>query len=158
MLQHEFEELIGRQTTEQEYIEANAMYMDALDVDKFDFCKEWETLKDSKVANALLDKIGELRKWQHEGLPLKNHIKLMQEPAVWVVEFLTITGQWCCINVSDHSYEYMEDKEDEETYVEGSIVVDENIPNRVIDYDGVYELPELVRRGLEILNYDISEI
>ena len=156
MLVHEFEELIGRKATEQEYIEANAMYMEAGDVDKFDFCEEWLYLKGSKVAKALCDKICALREWQHKGLPMKRWVKLNDEPEVQEVEFLTVAGQWSCISVLEQTFEYMEDKDDVETYVCGGFVTDDT--NLITDYSGVYELPALVKRGLEILSYDLSEL
>lgn len=156
MLQHEFEELIGRKATEAEYIEANAMYMEAGDVDKFDFCEEWLYLKRSKVARALCEKIRSLQEWQHKGLPYKRWLKLSSEPFMQGVEFLTTTGQWACIKVLEQTFEYMEDEDDEETYVSGNFKTDGT--NLIIDYDGVYELPALVKRGFEILSYDLSEL
>ena len=48
MLQHEFEDLIGRKVEREEYIKANALYM-STDLDKVVFCKEWDCIKDSKV-------------------------------------------------------------------------------------------------------------
>lgn len=49
MLHHEFESLIGRKATNEEYTRANGIYM-TVDVDKQIFCKEWEAgLKDSEV-------------------------------------------------------------------------------------------------------------
>lgn len=156
MLHNEFEELIGRKATEQEYIEANAMYMEAGDVDKFDFCEEWLYLKGSKVAKALCDKIRTLQEWQHKGLPMKRWAKLNDEPSVERVEFATTTGQWACISVLEQLFEYMEDEDDEETYVCGGFITDDT--NLITDYDGVYELPALVKRAFEILSYDLSEL
>lgn len=160
MLHNEFEELIGRKATEQEYIEANAMYMEAGDVDKFDFCEEWLYLKGSKVAKALYDKIRILQEWQHKGLPMKRWAKLLDESLVEStvrrVDFWTMAGQWARIEVEEHTFEYMEDEEDDETYVSGGFVTDGT--NLIIDYDGVYELPALVKRGFEILSYDLSEL
>lgn len=156
MLHNEFEELIGRKVTEQEYIEANAMYMEAGDVDKFDFCEEWLYLKGSKVAKALCDKIRTLQEWQHKGLPMKRWVKLNDEPEMKKVEFLTMAGQWACINLLEQIFEYAEDEDDVETYVCGSFTTDGT--NLIIDYDGVYELPALVKRGFKILSYDLSEL
>lgn len=56
MTQREFEERIGREVTLDEYARANAMYMAADNVDKDVFCKEYETLKDSKVFNDVVDR------------------------------------------------------------------------------------------------------
>ena len=52
MLQHEFEDLIGRKVEREEYIKANALYM-STDLDKEDFCKEWDCIKDSLVIQEL---------------------------------------------------------------------------------------------------------
>lgn len=49
MLQHEFEDRIGRKVEKEEYIKANALYMSASNINKDDFCKEWDKIKDSKV-------------------------------------------------------------------------------------------------------------
>lgn len=158
MLIREFEELIGREATEQEYIEANAMYMEAGDVDKFDFCEEWLYLRGSKVAKALCDKLRTLREWQHKGLPMKQWIKLIHDPSVESVEFMTATGQWARINLLEQTFEHKEDEDDEETYVCGGFLTDDIKLNLIIDYSGVYELPALVKRGFEILSYDLSEL
>lgn len=48
MLQHEFEDRIGRKVEREEYIKANGIYM-TVNVDKDTFCKEWDNIKDSKV-------------------------------------------------------------------------------------------------------------
>mgnify|MGYP003502072910 CR=1 FL=1 len=48
MLQWEFEKLLGRKATEEEYVKANAVYI-ACSLNKEQFCKEWEAVKDSKL-------------------------------------------------------------------------------------------------------------
>lgn len=55
MLQKEFEERIGRTVTEQEYVEANAMYMAAGDIDKDVFCREWKKICMSPLVQGLYD-------------------------------------------------------------------------------------------------------
>lgn len=55
MLQHEFEDLIGRKVELEEYVRANGIYM-TVNVDKETFCKEWDTIKDSKVFADLDDR------------------------------------------------------------------------------------------------------
>lgn len=52
MLQHEFEDLIGRKVEREEYIRANALY-ESVKLDKKDFCKEWDCIKDSKVVQEI---------------------------------------------------------------------------------------------------------
>ena len=54
MLQQEFEERIGRSVSEQEYVEANAMYMLAGDgIDKDVFCREWQKIGSSALVRGL---------------------------------------------------------------------------------------------------------
>lgn len=48
MTQREFEERTGRKVEAEEYDRANQMYMTTL-VGKDQFCKEWETIKGSRV-------------------------------------------------------------------------------------------------------------
>lgn len=48
MLQWEFEKLLGREATEEEYEKAHAVYL-ACTLNKEDFCKEWEAVKDSRL-------------------------------------------------------------------------------------------------------------
>ena len=56
MLQKEFEERIGRSVTEQEYLEANAMYENAGDMDKDEFCREWLKIGNSRLVKCLAEK------------------------------------------------------------------------------------------------------
>lgn len=134
------------------------MYMEAGDVDKSDFCEEWLYLQGSKVAKALCDKIRTLQECQHKGLLLKRWVKLSDDPSVEGVDFTTATGQWARINLLEQTFEYQEDEEDEETYVCGGFLADDIHLNLIIDYCGVYELPALVKRGFEILSFDLSEL
>ena len=54
MLQKEFEERIGRPVSEEEYVEANAMYELAGDgVDKDVFCREWKEIGGSALVRGL---------------------------------------------------------------------------------------------------------
>jgi len=55
MLQKEFEDRIGRSVTEQEYVEANAMYMAAGDIDKDTFCREWLKIGSSVLVKGLFE-------------------------------------------------------------------------------------------------------
>ena len=56
MLQKEFEERIGRSVTEQEYLEANAMYENAGDMDKDEFCREWLKIGSCRLVKCLAEK------------------------------------------------------------------------------------------------------
>ena len=49
MLQKEFEERIGRSVTEQEYVEANAMYENAGNMEKDEFCREWMKIGNTRL-------------------------------------------------------------------------------------------------------------
>lgn len=55
MLQKEFEDRIGRSVTEQEYVEANAMYENAGDMDKDEFCREWLEIGSSRLVRCLAE-------------------------------------------------------------------------------------------------------
>ncbi|MBQ4392072.1 MAG: hypothetical protein II826_03045 [Prevotella sp.] len=56
MLQKEFEERIGRSVTQEEYVEANAMYMAAGDnMDKDVFCREWKQIGESPLVKGLFE-------------------------------------------------------------------------------------------------------
>lgn len=68
MLQKEFEERIGRSVTEQEYIEANAMYENAGDMDKDEFCREWLKIGNSRLVKCLAEKTYQ----QHKALEEKE--------------------------------------------------------------------------------------
>ena len=56
MLQKEFEERIGRSVTQEEYVEANAMYMMAGDdIDKDVFCREWQKIGGTRLVQGLFE-------------------------------------------------------------------------------------------------------
>lgn len=56
MLENEFKKLIGRDCSFHEYTVANSVYMET-DLDKEDFCKEWDRIKDSRVVYELMSRI-----------------------------------------------------------------------------------------------------
>lgn len=62
MLQKEFEERIGRSVTEQEYLEANAIYENAGDMDKDEFCREWLKIGSCRLVKCLAEKTYQLGK------------------------------------------------------------------------------------------------
>lgn len=62
MLQKEFEERIGHSVTEQEYLEANAMYENAGDMDKDEFCREWLKIGSCRLVKCLAEKTYQLGK------------------------------------------------------------------------------------------------
>lgn len=55
MTQKEFEERIGRSVTEQEYLEAHAMYMNAGNMEKDEFCREWIKIGDMRLVKCLAE-------------------------------------------------------------------------------------------------------
>lgn len=66
MLQKEFEERIGRSVTEQEYLEANAIYENAGDMDKDEFCREWLKIGSCRLVKCLAEKTYQLGKALNE--------------------------------------------------------------------------------------------
>lgn len=63
-------------------------------------------------------------------------------------------NEWAKIN-EDCTWEYQSDVEDEESYISGIIILDDD-ERTVIDYDGCYELPEMVLNLLEDAEYYID--
>lgn len=55
MLKNEFEERIGRSVSQEEYDNANCMYMAAGDIDKDTFCREWKKCGYSPLVLGLFD-------------------------------------------------------------------------------------------------------
>lgn len=78
MLQKEFEERIGRSVTEQEYVEANAMYENAGDMDKDEFCREWLKIGNASLVKSLAEKTYQLQK-------ALNEQKLLHKEATEIV-------------------------------------------------------------------------
>ena len=78
MLQKEFEERIGRSVTEQEYLEANAMYENADDMDKDEFCREWLKIGNSRLVKCLAEKTYQ----QHKALQEKE-LLLKESKLIW---------------------------------------------------------------------------
>lgn len=76
MLQKEFEERIGRSVTEQEYLEANAMYENAGDMEKDEFCREWLKIGNSRLVKCLAEKTYQLNQ---RVMALKLQLKESQE-------------------------------------------------------------------------------
>lgn len=66
MLQKEFEERIGRSVTEQEYLEANSMYMNSGNMEKDEFCREWIKIGDMCLVKCLAEKTYQLNKALNE--------------------------------------------------------------------------------------------
>ena len=77
MLKKEFDQLIGRESTEEEYTQANAMYMDAGNMDKQEFCKEYKKHKDSQLIALFWNQYNNER--TKNSLERDNRIKLQRE-------------------------------------------------------------------------------
>lgn len=61
MLQREFDERMGYQSTEQEYIDANAVY-ESTSLDKDDFCRDYKTMKDKALFHDMAILMSQMRK------------------------------------------------------------------------------------------------
>ena len=72
MFQKEFEERIGRSVTQEEYVEANAMYMAAGEMDKDEFCREWKQVGQSRLVQCLFNTAYNLNKVLQEKTLLLN--------------------------------------------------------------------------------------
>ena len=81
MLQKEFEELIGRKVTESEYVEANAVYMTAGDIDKDEFCKEWMQFGQSKLVQGLFETAYRMNQAHQEDTLIINETREMLSDA-----------------------------------------------------------------------------
>ena len=87
MLQKEFEECIGRSVTEQEYLEANAMYENAGDMDKDEFCREWLKIGNSRLVKCLAEKTYQQHKaLQEKELLLKESQEIRSDAADAMLE------------------------------------------------------------------------
>lgn len=87
MLQKEFEERIGRSVTEQEYLEANAMYENAGDMDKDEFCREWLKIGNSRLVKCLAEKTYQQHKaLQEKELLLKESKEIRSDVADAMLE------------------------------------------------------------------------
>lgn len=81
MLQKEFEERIGRKVTESEYVEANAVYMTAGDIDKDEFCKEWMQFGQSKLVQGLFETAYRMNQAHQEDTLIINETREMLSDA-----------------------------------------------------------------------------
>jgi len=81
MLQKEFEERIGRSVTQEEYVEANAMYMAAGEMDKDEFCREWMQFGQSRLVQCLYNTAYNLNKALQEQKLMTNECQEMLSDA-----------------------------------------------------------------------------
>lgn len=81
MLQKEFEERIGRSVTQEEYVEANAMYMAAGEMDKDEFSREWMQFGQSRLVQCLYNTAYNLNKALQEQKLMTNECREMLSDA-----------------------------------------------------------------------------
>ena len=88
MLQKEFEERIGRSVTQEEYVEANAMYMMAGDeMDKDVFCREWQKIGGSRLVQGLFETAHRLnQELQEQKLMLHECQEMLSDAADAMLE------------------------------------------------------------------------
>ena len=81
MLQKEFEERVDRSVSEQEYVEANAVYEAAGDMDKDEFCREWKQIGGSPLVKGLFDTAYNLNQALQEHKLMLNECREMLSDA-----------------------------------------------------------------------------
>lgn len=71
-------------------------------------------------------------------------------------EYRFDNGAWVKLDIDGEygSWEYQEDEDDEETYMEGGIWFD---GKQIEDYDGCFELPEEVKIALKDLGFTMDD-
>lgn len=108
MLQKEFEDRIGCSVTEQEYLDANAMYENAGDMDKDEFCREWLKIGNSRLVKCLAEKTYKLNKdLQEKDLLWKELREIISDAAdaMLEIEKVVING-----GTTEHITELLEIK------------------------------------------------
>lgn len=91
MTRKEFEDRIGRKVSESEFVEANAMYMMAGELDKDEFCREWLKIGSSKLVHCLFEKAHSLdQNRQEQQLVLKEGQEIISDAADAMLEILDL--------------------------------------------------------------------
>lgn len=91
MLQKEFEDRIGRKVTAEEYVEANAMYMAAGELDKDEFCREWLKIGSSKLVQCLFETAHRLdQDLQEQKLMVNECQEMISDAADAMLEILDL--------------------------------------------------------------------
>lgn len=162
MLAHEFCDLMGRTTSLEEYLDANAVYMQ-VDMDKREFCAEWKKFGGSRIIKELSNKASRCENGYHtlRKRLLSYRKALLEKPSLESVEVKTKDGQWCSVDLQEEVFEYQQDLDDEESYVSGSFSIDcQKVEGYYVseEFHGKFELPPLVKRTMELLGYDTSEL
>lgn len=91
MLQKEFEDRIGRKVTTEEYVEANAMYMAAGELDKDEFCREWLKIGSSKLVQCLFEAAHRLEQdLQEQKLMVNESQEMISDAADAMLDILDL--------------------------------------------------------------------
>ena len=165
---------MGRECTEQEYVQADAVYLQ-VGLNKQEFCRDWKIAGGTDLVKELSDEFSEAdRQIQKLAKRIKTlHNAINKSPRIEELIIRTVSGgvtSWACVNPNEGTFEFMDDEEDEDSYVSGGFALDDGDVEGVFvseefhgnmsvtDYDGCYQLPPLVKRAFEILGYDTSEL
>ena len=134
MLKHELEVLLGRTVPDKRYVEANTMYMNAGEMAKEDFCREWLKIGHTSLARALSDSVSELRKQLDEAKQIIKNLKAEREAMIG-----KMLDQW-----KSTGYDEFRDVAEEFTTPRQILryIIDHQILLRAKDYDAIREMFE----------------
>lgn len=132
MLKHEFEVLFGRTVTDKSYVEANTMYMNAGEMTKEDFCREWLKIGHTSLAHALSDSVSELRKQLDKAKQTIENLKAEREAMVG-----KMLDQW-----ESTGYDEFREVAEEFTTPRQILryIIDHQMPLCAEDYDTISEM------------------
>ncbi len=65
-------------------------------------------------------------------------------------------GSWCAIDGEEKSWEYQSDCNDDDTYISGNFITDDDDDKLVVDFDGSTELPKGVKAALLASGYKLG--
>jgi len=144
MLKHEFEKLLGYTVTDKSYVEANTMYMNAGEMTKEDFCREWLKIGHTSLAHALSDSVSELRKQLDKAKQTIENLKTEREAMV-----VKILDQW-----ESTGYDEFREVAEEFTTPQRILryIIDHQMLLRAKDYDAIREMFEKEHNHQPIIN------
>lgn len=144
MLKHEFEKLLGYTVADKSYVEANTMYMNAGEMTKEDFCREWLKIGHTSLVHALSNSVSELRKQLDEAKQTIENLKAEREAMVE-----KILDQW-----ESTGYDEFRDVAAGFTTPRQILryIIDNEIPLRSNDYDAIREILEKEHNYQPIIN------
>ena len=92
MLDYEYSKLMGYNATQEEYVEANAIYMSTT-LNKEDFCKAYKKVKDNPIITALMGHIESLEDISKRDSEIHNHaLTVYQGNTDMLIERLLLTS------------------------------------------------------------------